>query len=118
RRGSRMPLRRRAAPVSQESCPCHFRSGAPVGPSALIKYGRARSESNSIFGMRARRWHGGCGRWAPSVHEEPCQEEPLMNAIDLLEADHRKVKKMLAEGEETTERGKVTRPELYATLRR
>ena len=41
-----------------------------------------------------------------------------MNAIDLLEADHRKVKKMLAEGEETTERAKVTRSELYATLRR
>ena len=41
-----------------------------------------------------------------------------MNAIDLLEDDHRKVKKMLAEGEETTERGEVTRSALYATLRR
>jgi hemerythrin-like domain-containing protein len=41
-----------------------------------------------------------------------------MNAIDLLEEDHRKVKKMLAEGEATTERAEVTRSELYATLRR
>ncbi len=41
-----------------------------------------------------------------------------MNAIDLLEEDHRKVKKMLAEGEETTERAEVTRSDLYATLRR
>ena len=41
-----------------------------------------------------------------------------MNAIDLLEADHRKVKKMLAEGEETTERAEVTRTDLYSTLRR
>ena len=41
-----------------------------------------------------------------------------MNAIVLLEEDHRKVKKMLAEGEETTERAEVTRSQLYATLRR
>jgi len=41
-----------------------------------------------------------------------------VNAIDLLEEDHRKVKKMLAEGEETTERAEVTRSQLYATLRR
>ena len=41
-----------------------------------------------------------------------------MNAIDLLEEDHRKVKKMLAEGEQTTERAEVTRSDLYATLRR
>ena len=41
-----------------------------------------------------------------------------MNAIDLLEQDHRKIKKMLAEGEETTERAEVTRSDLYATLRR
>jgi hemerythrin-like domain-containing protein len=41
-----------------------------------------------------------------------------VNAIELLEADHRKVKKMLAEGEETTERAEVTRSDLYATLRR
>jgi len=41
-----------------------------------------------------------------------------VNAIDLLEDDHRKVKKMLAEGEETTERAEVTRSALYATLRR
>ena len=41
-----------------------------------------------------------------------------MNAIELLEEDHRKVKKMLAEGEQTTERAEVTRSDLYATLRR
>jgi len=41
-----------------------------------------------------------------------------MNAIDLLEEDHRKVKKMLAEGEQTTKRAEVTRSDLYATLRR
>ena len=41
-----------------------------------------------------------------------------MNAIDLLEDDHRKVKKMLAEGEVTTERAEVTRTDLYSTLRR
>jgi hemerythrin-like domain-containing protein len=41
-----------------------------------------------------------------------------MNAINLLEEDHRKVKKMLAEGEQTTERAEVTRSDLYATLRR
>jgi len=41
-----------------------------------------------------------------------------VNAIVLLEEDHRKVKKMLAEGEETTERAEVTRSQLYATLRR
>ena|SRR5438046_1539160 len=41
-----------------------------------------------------------------------------MNAITLLEDDHRKVKKLLAEGEETTERAEKTRAELYATLRR
>jgi hypothetical protein len=41
-----------------------------------------------------------------------------MNAITLLEDDHRKVKKLLAEGEETTERAEKTRTQLYATLRR
>jgi iron-sulfur cluster repair protein YtfE (RIC family) len=41
-----------------------------------------------------------------------------VNAIDLLEEDHRKVKKMLADGERTTERAEVTRSDLYATLRR
>ncbi len=41
-----------------------------------------------------------------------------MDAIALLEDDHRKVKKMLAEGEATTERAEKTRAELYAALRR
>jgi hemerythrin-like domain-containing protein len=41
-----------------------------------------------------------------------------MNAITLLEDDHRKVKKLLSEGEETTERAEQTRAELYVTLRR
>ncbi|MCV0403581.1 MAG: hemerythrin domain-containing protein [Chloroflexi bacterium] len=40
-----------------------------------------------------------------------------MNAIDLLKADHDKVKKMLAEGEETTERAEKTRTELFADLK-
>jgi hypothetical protein len=40
-----------------------------------------------------------------------------MNAIALLEADHRKVKKLLAELESTTERGVKTRSELFATIK-
>jgi polyhydroxyalkanoate synthesis regulator phasin len=40
-----------------------------------------------------------------------------MNAIALLKADHDKVKKMLADGESTTERGEKTRTELFATLK-
>ena len=40
-----------------------------------------------------------------------------MNAIALLEADHRKVKRLLAELEQTTERGVKTRSELFATIK-
>ena len=40
-----------------------------------------------------------------------------MDAIALLKADHEKVKKMLADGEETTERAEKTRTELFATLK-
>ena len=40
-----------------------------------------------------------------------------MDAIALLKADHDKVKKMLAEGEETTERAVKTRSELFETLK-
>jgi polyhydroxyalkanoate synthesis regulator phasin len=40
-----------------------------------------------------------------------------MDAIALLKADHDKVKKMLADGESTTERGEKTRTELFATLK-
>ncbi len=40
-----------------------------------------------------------------------------MDAITLLKADHDKVKKMLAEGEETTERAEVTRTELFEKLK-
>jgi hypothetical protein len=40
-----------------------------------------------------------------------------MNAIALLEADHQKVKKLLAELESTTERGVKTRSELFATIK-
>jgi hypothetical protein len=40
-----------------------------------------------------------------------------MDAISLLKADHDKVKKMLAEGEETTERAEKTRTELFARLK-
>ncbi len=40
-----------------------------------------------------------------------------MDALSLLKADHDKVKKMLAEGEETTERAEKTRTELFETLK-
>jgi hypothetical protein len=40
-----------------------------------------------------------------------------MDALSLLKADHDKVKKMLAEGENTTERGEKTRTELFETLK-
>ena len=40
-----------------------------------------------------------------------------MDAIALLKADHDKVKKILEEGESTTERGIKTRTELFATLK-
>ena len=40
-----------------------------------------------------------------------------MDALQLLKADHDKVKKLLAEGESTTERGEKTRTELFATLK-
>jgi hypothetical protein len=40
-----------------------------------------------------------------------------MDAISLLIDDHDRVKKMLAEGEATTERGVKTRAELFETLR-
>jgi hypothetical protein len=40
-----------------------------------------------------------------------------MDAIALLEADHRKVKRLLSELESTTERGVKTREELFATIK-
>ena len=40
-----------------------------------------------------------------------------MNAISLLKADHDKVKKMLSEGESTTERGVKTRTEPFTELK-
>ena len=40
-----------------------------------------------------------------------------MDAITLLKDDHDKVKKMLADGEETTERAEVGRTELFAKLK-
>ncbi len=40
-----------------------------------------------------------------------------MDAISLLKADHDKVKKMLADGEETTERAEVTRTELFGKIK-
>jgi hemerythrin-like domain-containing protein len=40
-----------------------------------------------------------------------------MDALALLEADHVKVKKLLAELESTTERGIKTRTELFATIK-
>jgi hemerythrin-like domain-containing protein len=41
-----------------------------------------------------------------------------MDAMSLLKEDHRKVKKMLAELESTTERGVKTREELFARVKR
>ena len=40
-----------------------------------------------------------------------------MDAIALLKADHDKMKKLLADGETTTERGEKTRTELFATVK-
>ena len=40
-----------------------------------------------------------------------------MNALTMLEADHVKVKRLLAELEATTERGVKTRSELFATIK-
>jgi hemerythrin-like domain-containing protein len=40
-----------------------------------------------------------------------------MNALSLLEEDHKKVKKMLAELDSTTERGVKTREELFTKLK-
>ena len=40
-----------------------------------------------------------------------------MDAIALLEADHKKVKRLLAELDSTTERGVKTRTELFATIK-
>jgi hemerythrin-like domain-containing protein len=40
-----------------------------------------------------------------------------MDALSLLKEDHERVKKMLADGESTTERAEKTRGELYARLR-
>ena len=40
-----------------------------------------------------------------------------MDALSLLKADHDKVKKMLADGEQTTERAEKTRQELFDTLK-
>lgn len=40
-----------------------------------------------------------------------------MDALTLLKQDHAMVKKMLAEGEETTERAEKTRTELFARLK-
>ena len=40
-----------------------------------------------------------------------------MDAISLLKDDHEKVKKMLADGEETTERAEKTRTEVFAKIK-
>ncbi len=40
-----------------------------------------------------------------------------MNAITLLKEDHDRVKKMLADGEETTERAEKTRTEVFAKIK-
>jgi Hemerythrin HHE cation binding domain len=40
-----------------------------------------------------------------------------MNALSLLKADHDKMKKLLADGESTTERGEKTRTELFERIK-
>jgi hemerythrin-like domain-containing protein len=45
------------------------------------------------------------------------RKETGMDAISLLEEDHRKMKKLLSELESTTERGVKTREELFATVK-
>jgi hypothetical protein len=40
-----------------------------------------------------------------------------MDALQLLKSDHDKVKKLLADGESTTERGEKTRTELFGTIK-
>jgi Hemerythrin HHE cation binding domain len=40
-----------------------------------------------------------------------------MDALQLLKTDHDKMKKLLADGESTTERGEKTRTELFATIK-
>jgi len=46
-------------------------------------------------------------------------EEPLVpNAIELLEEDHEKVKKLLEQGDDTTERAVKTRTDLFARIKR
>ena len=40
-----------------------------------------------------------------------------MDAFELLEQDHKKVKKLLSEGDDTTERGVKTREELFARIK-
>jgi hemerythrin-like domain-containing protein len=45
------------------------------------------------------------------------RKETGMNAISLLEEDHRKMEKLLSELESTTERGVRTREELFATVK-
>jgi hemerythrin superfamily protein len=40
-----------------------------------------------------------------------------MNALTLLQEDHVRIKKLLAEGESTTERGEKTRTELFGRLK-
>jgi len=52
------------------------------------------------------------------LHRTGCSwKEKRMNAISLLEEDHRKMKKLLSELESTTERGVKTREELFATVK-
>ncbi|MEA2516368.1 MAG: hypothetical protein QOG16_206 [Actinomycetota bacterium] len=42
----------------------------------------------------------------------------MPNAIELLEDDHKKVKKLLGQGDETTEKAEKTRTELFAKIKR
>ena len=57
--------------------------------------------------------------WAPRIPTTPTAtaEELPVNALTLLEEDHRKMRKLLDELETTTERGVRTREELYSTIK-
>jgi hemerythrin superfamily protein len=64
-----------------------------------------------------QRWNATCV-WDPDPGYLNATRRGLVNAIDLLIADHKKVTKLLTEGEETTERAEKTRTELRDTLKR
>jgi hypothetical protein len=53
-----------------------------------------------------------------SPPRKPLEGEAMPNAIELLESDHEKVKKLLEQGDDTTERAVKTRTELFAEIKK